>query len=109
MCFQDGIGVEFVAKIDAHVCELVKVLGDPQVRPRGDKLLTGWAFEYPQGQRHWMVSHESEQPVFVNGGCNQHEVLTWNIYGETDESKVINDLGSYLFGGNDFYDDGEGH
>ena len=76
MCFQHGIGVEFVAKLDAHVCELTKVLGDPQVQPRGDKLFTGWVFEYPQGQRHWVVSHESELPIFKDGGCNQYEVLT---------------------------------
>ncbi len=107
MCFQHGIGVEFVAKLDAHVCELAKVLGDPQVKPHGDKLLTGWAFEYPHGRRHWIVSHESEQPVFKDGGCNQHEVLTWDIYGETEDLEVIQGLCSYLIDGRDFYVDGE--
>jgi len=107
MCFQHGVGVEFVAKLDAHVCELARVLGDPQVKPRGDKLFTSWVFEYPQGQRHWVVSHESELPVFKDGGCNQHEVLTWDIYGETEDLEVIQDLCSYLIDGRDFYVDGK--
>lgn len=107
MCFSDGVRVEFVAKFDAHVCELTKVLGDPQVQPRGDKLFTSWVFEYPQGQRHWVVAHESELPVFKDGGCNQHEMLTWDIYGETEDLEVIQNLCSYLTDGDDLFIDGE--
>ena len=103
MCFQHHIRVEFVAKLDATVCELTKVLGEPQVQPRGDKLFTSWVFEYPQGTRHWVVAHESELPVCENGGCNQHEILTWDIYGETEDLEVIQGLCSYLTDGDDFY------
>jgi hypothetical protein len=107
MCFSDGVRVEFVAKLDAHVCELTKVLGDPKVQSRGDKLFTSWVFEYPQGQRHWLVCHESELPVLKDGGCGQHELLTWDIYGETEDLEVIQDLGSYLISGRDFYVDAD--
>ncbi|MCA9231912.1 MAG: hypothetical protein KDA57_14785 [Planctomycetales bacterium] len=107
MCFPKDIRVEFVAKLDAHVCELADLLGEPQVKARGEKLVTGWAFEYPQGKRHWIVSHESELPVFKDGGCTQHEMLTWQIFGETEDLETIRDLCSYLTDGGALYIDGE--
>jgi hypothetical protein len=103
---QNRVRVEFVANVDAHACVLTKVLGEPQIERRGDKLFTSWVFEYPQGQRHWVVSIESELPVVNDGGCNQHEMLTWDIYGETEDREILQDLCRYLTGA-DVYNDAE--
>jgi hypothetical protein len=98
---REGIYLTHVIGLDAHACALIKVLGEPEVKLRGDKVITGWAFEYPPGDRHWAVVHESEHPVVEDGKCVKHEILRWIVSGETDEYALWEDVAKYLLGGRD--------
>jgi hypothetical protein len=96
------IPLRHVANLDAHVCNLIYVLGDPQVVSRGGRLLTGWVFGYPDCNQHWAVTHLSDEPVTYDGTCARHEELCWALLGQTDDRHVIHDVVSYLYDGHEF-------
>lgn len=101
----DPIRLEHVAFLDACVCILAKVLGPPQVRLQDGQILTAWAFEFPLGERHWALSHVSDEPVANGAYCVREEEVCWAIFGETLDTATLHHLVRYLLDGADFYKD----
>lgn len=100
---RNRIEVCLVSKLDARVCDLAAVLGEPELQRCGDYYRTSWTFEHPHGERHWILLHLSTEPVSEGRFCRKHEMLTWNIYGETDEHTVLCELVRYVLDSFDFY------
>lgn len=98
------IRVRPLGRLDAHVCRLSEILGPPSVHRRGPYYVTGWAFCYPKGGPHWVVSHVSEAPVSCSGLCTRDHEVCWELYGEVADRELMQQVGSYLFDGDDFYD-----
>ncbi len=101
-------GVRVVGKLESHVCQLSKVLGEPQVLRIDGYYRTAWTFRYPNDEYVWILSHLSTEPICRDGNCLQHEPVVWNIYGETDELALLYDMAAYVFDSLHFFcDEGE--
>jgi hypothetical protein len=97
--------LEHIAFLDDYVCHLSAVLGPPQVKSSNGQILTGWAFEFPFGERHWALTHVSDEPVANGVHCLQCEPVCWSVLGQTRDTATLRHLARYLMDGDDFYQD----